>query len=66
MCQRMPEIFTAAMGNQMYTALCDTIEEAREFATFVLDEQAPSVQRAQALFRAESPYRLCRSIHSKH
>lgn len=46
MCERMPEIFSAAMGNQMYTALCDTIEEAREFATFVLDEQAAIVTPA--------------------
>lgn len=46
MCERMPDIFAAAMGNQMYTALCDTIEEAREFATFVLDEQAPIVTPA--------------------
>lgn len=49
MCERMPDIFAAAMGNQMYTALCDTIEEAREFATYVLDEQAEIV--TPALFR---------------
>jgi hypothetical protein len=40
LCERMPDIYAAAMGNQMYTALCDTIEDAREFAEFVLDEQA--------------------------
>ena len=45
-CERMPDIFSAAMGNQMYTALCDTIEEAREFAAFVLDEQAQIVTPA--------------------
>ncbi|MBQ6388749.1 MAG: carbamoylphosphate synthase large subunit [Mogibacterium sp.] len=46
MCERMPDVFSAAMGNQMYTALCDTIEEAREFASFVLDEQAKIVTPA--------------------
>ncbi len=49
LCERMPDIFSAAMGNQMYTAVCDTLEEAREFATFVLDEQAPIV--TPALYR---------------
>ena len=51
LCERMPDIFAAAMGNQMYTALCDTIEEAREFAVYVLDEQAeianPTIFREQ-------------------
>lgn len=46
LCERMPDIFAAAMGNQMYTALCDTIEEAREFGEFVLDEQAAIVNPA--------------------
>ena len=49
LCERMPDIFAAAMGNQMYTAVCDTIEEAREFAVYVLDEQAEIV--TPALFR---------------
>lgn len=49
MCERMPDVFSAAMGNQMYTAVCDTIEEAREFAVYVLDEQAEIV--TPALFR---------------
>ena len=49
MCDRMPDIFAAAMGNQMYTAVCDNLDEARAFATFVLDEQAPIV--TPALFR---------------
>ncbi len=44
-----PDIFSAAMGNQMYTAVCDTLEEAREFAVYVLDEQAEIV--TPALFR---------------
>ena len=51
MCERMPDVFSAALGNQMYTALCDTIEEAREFARFVLDEQAEIVN--PALFRSQ-------------
>jgi hypothetical protein len=41
MCQRMPDVFAAAMGNQMYMALLDTEDDVREFASFVLDEQAP-------------------------
>ena len=40
MCQRMPDIFADAMGNQMYMALLDTEDDVREFVTFVLDEQA--------------------------
>ena len=41
MCQRMPDVFAAAMGNQMYMALLDTEDDVREFASFVVDEQAP-------------------------
>lgn len=40
MCQRMPDIFSAAMGNQMYMALLDTEDEVREFISYILDEQA--------------------------
>ena len=40
MCQRMPDLFSAAMGNQMYMALLDTEEEVREYISFILDEQA--------------------------
>lgn len=40
MCQRMPDVFVAAMGNQMYMALLDTEDDVREFVSFVLDEQA--------------------------
>lgn len=46
LCERMPDIFAAAMGNQMYTALCDTADEARAFGDFVLDEQARIVNPA--------------------
>ena len=42
-------VLAAAMGNQMYTAVCDTLEEAREFAVYVLNEQAEIV--TPALFR---------------
>ena len=44
MCQRMPAVFYAAMGSQMYMALLDTQDEVREFAEFVLDEQARIVK----------------------
>ena len=40
MCQRMPDVFSAAMGNQMYMALLDTEDDVREFAEYILDEQA--------------------------
>ena len=43
MCERMPEIFSLAMGNQMYTSLLDTEEEVREFVSYILDEQAEIV-----------------------
>ena len=40
MCQRMPDVFVAAMGNQMYMVLLETEDDVREFTSFVLDEQA--------------------------
>ena len=43
MCQRMPDIFSGAMGNQMYVALLDTEDEVREYVQFILDEQAKIV-----------------------
>ena len=43
MCERMPEVFATAMGDQMYTALLDNIDEVREYGLFVLDDQAPIV-----------------------
>lgn len=35
MCERMPELFSAAMGQQMYTVRLNTMEEVREFVDFV-------------------------------
>jgi hypothetical protein len=35
---RLPDIFAAAMGNQMYAALCGTMEEIREVGEFILDD----------------------------
>ena len=35
MCERMPDVLSGAMGNQMYTALFDTQEEVDEFEAFV-------------------------------
>ena len=43
MCQRMPAVFYAAMGSQMYMALLDTEKEVGEFAYYVLDEEAPKL-----------------------
>ncbi len=37
MCERMPEINVATMGNQMYTVKLDTEEEVKEFISFVQD-----------------------------
>ncbi len=49
MCERMPEIFSAAMGNQMYVALVESEDEIREFVKYVLDDQAEIV--IPSLFR---------------
>ena len=35
MCERMPDVLSGAMGNQMYTAVFGTIEEVMDFITFV-------------------------------
>lgn len=43
MCQRMPDVFSEAMGNQMYIALLDTEDEVREYVKFILDDQAEIV-----------------------
>ena len=37
MCERMPEVISGAMGNQMYTAKAESGEAAREFAEFVTE-----------------------------
>ena len=39
MCERMPELFTAAMGQQMYTVRLDTMEEVNRFVEFVHEKQ---------------------------
>lgn len=38
MCERLPEIFHAAMGQQMYTVKLRTMEEVHEFVNFVHDK----------------------------
>ena len=43
MCRRVPDVFSEAMGNQLYMALLDTEDEVREYVRFILDEQAESV-----------------------
>ena len=35
MCERMPDIFKDAMGQQMYTVKLDSLEEVREFVAYV-------------------------------
>ena len=35
MCERMPDALSAAMGNQMYTAFADNLDEVEEFIAFV-------------------------------
>ncbi len=35
MCERMPDALSAAMGNQMYTAFADNMDEVNEFIAFV-------------------------------
>ena len=36
MCERIPEILSGAMGNQMYTAKLGSEKEAMEFIAFTL------------------------------
>lgn len=40
MCERMPEIFSAAMGNQMYTVKLDRFEDVQDFISFVHAKQS--------------------------
>ena len=35
MCERMPELFSAAMGQQMYTVRLESMEEVKDFVEFV-------------------------------
>ena len=35
MAERMPDVLSGAMGNEMYTAIVSSEEEVREFADFV-------------------------------
>ena len=35
MCERMPYVLSGAMGNQMYTAVLDTLEEVEEYNEFI-------------------------------
>ena len=35
MCERMPDVLSGAMGNQMYTAVLDTLEEVEEYNAFI-------------------------------
>ena len=38
MCDRIPDILSGAMGNQMYTAQFNTYEEMKEFMDFVQEQ----------------------------
>jgi hypothetical protein len=35
MCERMPDVLSGAMGNQMYTALLDNLEEVEAYNEFI-------------------------------
>lgn len=39
MCERMPELFSAAMGQQMYTVRLNTMDEVQEFFNYVHAKQ---------------------------
>lgn len=39
MCERMPELFKAAMGQQMYTARLKTIDEVNNFVAFIHEKK---------------------------
>ena len=40
---RMPDIFAAAMGNDMYIAILDSFDEMVEYGRFILDDQFDAV-----------------------
>ena len=39
MCERMPELFSAAMGQQMYTVRLNTMDEVQAFINYVHAKQ---------------------------
>ena len=39
MCERLPEVFSAAMGHQMYTVRLNTVEEVKQFIDFVVEKE---------------------------
>lgn len=39
MCERMPELFSAAMGQQMYTVRLNTMDEVQEFINYVHEKR---------------------------
>jgi hypothetical protein len=39
MCERLPELWKAAMGQQMYTVKLNTVEEVKEFIEFVTSKK---------------------------
>ncbi len=39
MCERMPELFSAAMGQQMYTVRLESLEEVNNFVNFVHEKK---------------------------
>jgi hypothetical protein len=50
MAERMPDVLSGAMGNEMYTAVVDTEEAVDEFAEFVQKraEQSETKQESRA------------------
>ena len=40
MCERMPELFSAAMGQQMYTVRLNSMEEVNHFVNFVHEKKS--------------------------
>ena len=45
MCERMPDILSGAMGNQMYTALLPTKEDMDEFVKYVGEKEEDLQQK---------------------
>ena len=39
MCERMPELFSAAMGQQMYTVRLQSMEEVNDFVQYVHEKR---------------------------
>jgi hypothetical protein len=45
MCERMPDVLSGAMGNQMYTVVLGTLDEVYDFFNFVQEHADAQPER---------------------